>query len=92
MPKGKTRVALYTDDLAPALRGRGYIAESEAEAGNLGVRDETQLSYATERDMVLFTYRVPLSTRNLIKASLQTSRSSSHLNPEPRTLNLGFFS
>lgn len=54
-------IALYTDedvtsDLAPALRRRGYTAESALEAGNLNVSDETQLYYAAERDMVLFTY------------------------------------
>ena len=54
-------VALYTDedvtsDLAPALRWRGYTARSAAEAGNLGIADETQLRYAAEQGMALLTY------------------------------------
>jgi predicted nuclease of predicted toxin-antitoxin system len=54
-------VTLYTDedvtaDLAPALRRRGYIAQSVAEAGNLGVSDEAQLSYAAGQKMALLTY------------------------------------
>ncbi len=53
-------IALYTDedvtsDLAPAQRRRGYTAESTAEAGNLEVLDEFQLSHATERGMAIFT-------------------------------------
>ena len=53
-------IALYTDeditsDLAPALRRRGYTAQSAYEAGNLGVPDEAQLAYATERDMAILT-------------------------------------
>ena len=54
-------VALYTDedvtaDLAPALRRRGYTAQSTAEAGNFRIPDENQLTYATERRMALLTY------------------------------------
>jgi hypothetical protein len=54
-------VALYTDEdvtaaLAPALRRRGYMAQSTAEAGNLGSPDEAQLIFATERRMALLTY------------------------------------
>lgn len=54
-------IALYTDedvtsDLAPALRRRGYTAESTAEAGNVGVPDEAQLTYAAERGMAILTY------------------------------------
>jgi len=63
MRTGRPRlfIALYTDedvtsDLAPALRRRGYTAESAAEAGNIGVPDEAQLSYAASRGMAILTY------------------------------------
>jgi predicted nuclease of predicted toxin-antitoxin system len=54
-------VALYTDedvtaDLAPALRWRGYTAQSTAEAGQDEMSDEAQLAYATEQGMAIFTY------------------------------------
>lgn len=54
-------VALYTDedvsaDLAPALRWRGYVAHSTAEASNLGTPDEAQLAYAAEKGMANLTY------------------------------------
>lgn len=54
-------IALYTDeditsDLAPALRWRGYIAESADEAHNLMLSDEEQLRYATYRGMTIITY------------------------------------
>jgi hypothetical protein len=54
-------VAFYTDEdvtaaHAPALRRRGYMAQSTAEAGNLGRPDEAQLIFATERRMALLTY------------------------------------
>jgi hypothetical protein len=54
-------VALYTDedvtaDLAPAPRRRGYTVQSTAEAANLGISDEAQLSFAAERGMALLTY------------------------------------
>ncbi len=65
MPQEAPRlfVSLYTDedvssDLAPALSRRGYRAQSAAEAGNLGVSDETQLFCATERGMAILTYNV----------------------------------
>jgi predicted nuclease of predicted toxin-antitoxin system len=53
-------VAIYTDedvttDLAPALRRRGYTAQSTAEVGNLRTPDEAQLTFATERGMALLT-------------------------------------
>ena len=56
-------VALYTDedvspDLAPALRRRGYVPQSAAEAGNMEISDEAQLTYATEKGMALFTYNI----------------------------------
>ena len=54
-------VAIYTDedvtaDLAPALRRRGYTAQSTAEAGNFRIPDEAQLAFATERGVALLTY------------------------------------
>lgn len=54
-------IRLYTDadvtsDLAPALRQRGYVAESAAEARNPKVSDESQLVYAAERGMAILTY------------------------------------
>lgn len=63
-------IALYTDEdvtsaLAPALRRRGYKAQSAVEAGNLGITDEAQLQYATVQSMVILTYNaqdfVPLA-------------------------------
>jgi predicted nuclease of predicted toxin-antitoxin system len=65
-------VALYTDEditteLAPALRRRGYIAQSTAEAGNAQLSDEAQLMYATEQGMAILTYNaqdfIPLAHR-----------------------------
>lgn len=65
-------IALYTDEdvttgLAPALRRRGYVAESSTEAGTQGISDEAQLTYAAERGMVLLTYNIqdfiPLAQR-----------------------------
>lgn len=63
MPQETPRlfVALYTDedvtaDLVPALRWRGYRAQSAAEAGNLEMSDEAQLTYAAERGMAILTY------------------------------------
>ena len=60
-------IALYTDedvtvDLAPALRLRGYIAQSTAEAGNTEISDEAQLIYAAEQSMAILTY----NTRHFI--------------------------
>lgn len=54
-------IALYTDEdviagLAPALRQRGYSAQSAFEAGNLEISDENQLRYATNQGMALLTY------------------------------------
>ena len=56
-------VALYTDedvtdDLAPALRRRGYDAQSTAEAGNVSLADEDQLRYAAAQGRALFTYNI----------------------------------
>ncbi len=53
-------IALYTDEdvtseLAPALRDRGFEAQSAAEAGLLNADDQTQLLYAAEHDMALLT-------------------------------------
>jgi len=63
MPQEPPRlfVALYTDedvttDLVPALRARGYRAQSALETSNLGISDEAQLTYATENGMAILTY------------------------------------
>ena len=53
-------IRIYTDEhvtalLAPALRRRGYIAQSCVEADTLGWDDEEHLVYAAERGMVLMT-------------------------------------
>jgi hypothetical protein len=53
-------IALYTDEditaeLAPALRERGFDAQSAVEAGMLNAADEAQLSYAASRGMTLLT-------------------------------------
>jgi predicted nuclease of predicted toxin-antitoxin system len=54
-------ISLYTDEdvtveLAPALRRRGYIAQSTQEAGNREISDEAQLEYATTQSMAILTY------------------------------------
>jgi hypothetical protein len=56
-------VGLYTDedvipDLTPALRRRGYEAQSAVEADNTKVSDEVQLAYATAKGMALLTYNI----------------------------------
>ena len=53
--------AIYTDEdvgphLAPALRRRGYRAQSVLEAGSMESCDEAQLTYAAEQGMALLTY------------------------------------
>lgn len=53
-------IRIYTDEhvivlLAPALRRRGYVAQSCMEANTLGWDDEAHLIYAAERGMVLLT-------------------------------------
>lgn len=53
-------IALYTDEditseLAPALRERGFEAQSAAEAGLLQANDARQLAYATEHGLTIFT-------------------------------------
>jgi predicted nuclease of predicted toxin-antitoxin system len=62
-PAASLFVALYTDedvtdDLAPALRRRGYDAQSTAEAGNLSLSDEDQLRYAAEQGRAILTYNI----------------------------------
>jgi hypothetical protein len=54
-------IALYTDedvttDLAPALRWRGYTAQSTVETDNTARSDEGQLTYTTEQGMAILTY------------------------------------
>lgn len=65
-------VALYTDedvtaDLVPALRLRGYIAQSTAEADNAEISDQAQLTYAADHGMAILTYNarhfIPLARR-----------------------------
>ncbi len=53
-------IRVYTDEhvtalLAPALRRRGYMAQSCVEAGALGWDDEAHLDYAAGRGMALLT-------------------------------------
>ena len=53
-------IRIYTDEhittlLAPALRRRGYEAQSCVEANTLGWDDEEHLNYAAERGMALLT-------------------------------------
>jgi hypothetical protein len=53
-------VALYTDEditneMAPALRERGFEAQSAAEAGLLRADDARQLSYAAAHGLTLLT-------------------------------------
>jgi predicted nuclease of predicted toxin-antitoxin system len=53
-------IALYTDEdvtseLAPALRERGFDAQSVAEAGMLEKDDPDQLAYAAKNDMAILT-------------------------------------
>jgi hypothetical protein len=53
-------IRIYTDEhitalLAPALRRRGYVAQSCVEANALGWKDEQHLVYAAERGMALMT-------------------------------------
>ncbi len=53
-------ISLYIDEdvttaLAPALRQRGFRAQSTLEAGNIGLSDEDQLRYAAEHGMAILT-------------------------------------
>lgn len=53
-------IALYTDEditseLAPALRERGFEAQSAAEVGLLQAEDAQQLAYAVTHDLTLLT-------------------------------------
>lgn len=53
-------IALYTDEditseLAPALRERGFEAQSAAEAGQLQSDDARQLAYAATHGLTLMT-------------------------------------
>jgi len=65
-------IRIYTDEhitalLAPALRRRGYIAQSCVEANTLGWEDEEHLVYAAERGMALLTsdasHFIPIAKR-----------------------------
>ena len=62
-PSASLFVTLYTDedvtdDLAPALRRRGYDAQSTVEAGNRSRSDEDQLRYATDQGRTILTYNI----------------------------------
>ena len=53
-------IALYTDEditseLAPALRERGFEAQSALEAGLLRAHDARQLAYAADHNLTLLT-------------------------------------
>ncbi len=53
-------IQLYTDEdmtseLAPAVRDRGFVARSAAEAGLLNVEDAAQLAYAAEQGLSILT-------------------------------------
>jgi predicted nuclease of predicted toxin-antitoxin system len=53
-------ISLYTDEdvtneLAPALRDRGYESQSAAEAGLLNKDDAVHLAYASEHGMTLLS-------------------------------------
>lgn len=63
MSSGRDRlfIALYTDEdvtdrLAPLLGERGFEAASVLGEGTVGLSDEEQLAYATERRWALLTY------------------------------------
>lgn len=53
-------IQLYTDEdmtseLAPAVRDRGFVARSAAEAGLLNAEDVVQLAYAAEQGLSILT-------------------------------------
>lgn len=57
-------IRVYTDEhittlLAPALRRRGYDAQSVVEAGTIGWDDEAHLLYAVEHRMAVLTSDAP---------------------------------
>lgn len=59
----ETFLKLYTDEdvdirLAQALRQRGYDVKSTLEAGNCGVSDEEQLTFAIREERVLLTHNI----------------------------------
>jgi predicted nuclease of predicted toxin-antitoxin system len=47
-----------TNELAVALRDRGFEAESAADAGLLNADDDAQLAHAAANNMALLTYNV----------------------------------
>ena len=47
-----------TNELAVALRDRGFEAESAADAGLLNADDDVQLAHAAANNMALLTYNV----------------------------------
>ncbi len=74
-------LALYTDEdvtseLAPALRERGFEAQSAIEAGMLNANNGDQLAYATSRGMALLTCNADHFVR-LAKQFSETGQSHS---------------
>ena len=72
-------IALYTDEdvtdeLASAVRDRGFVAQSAAEAGMLNASDANQLAYAIEHQMTLLTYNASDYAR-LAKEYAEAGRS-----------------
>ncbi len=60
-PAERLFIALFTDEdvsdrLVVQLRERGFEAASAAEWGTLGLTDEEQLAYASERGFALLTF------------------------------------
>jgi hypothetical protein len=74
-------IAIYTDEdisskLAPALRERGFDAQSTVEASMLNASDEAQLAYATDHGMALLTCNTADLTR-LAKQYAENGQSHS---------------
>jgi predicted nuclease of predicted toxin-antitoxin system len=60
-PQERLFIALYTDEditdrLAQLLRERGFEAACVLDEGTVGLTDEEQLAYATQRSWALLTY------------------------------------
>lgn len=68
---------IYTDESVPVavaagLKRRGVTAISAREAGNLGLSDEAQLTYATANRLLLFTHDTDfLQLAHMRRASAQ---------------------
>lgn len=71
------RILLYLDEnvqnaFADALRMRGVDVLTTQEAGNIGLKDEGQLIFATEKGRVLFSY----NTRDFAKIHYEWMRTN----------------